>query len=174
MNKDQLVSAIEDQVARFAEQLTSAGLWFACAESCTGGLLSKFCTDRAGSSSWFERAFISYSNAAKQQMLGVDPVLIQQHGAVSEQVARAMVVGVLENAPVQVAASVTGIAGPGGGSEEKPVGTVCFGFYTPSSDSGSGSGFQVETRCFAGDREMVRLQSVEHVFSVLLHQLKID
>mgnify|MGYP001549433170 CR=1 FL=1 len=170
MNKDQLVaqleSGIEDRVADLAERLTSAGLWFACAESCTGGLLSKFCTDRAGSSGWFERAFITYSNAAKQQMLGVDPLIIQNNGAVSEQVARAMVVGVMENAPVQVAASVTGIAGPGGGSEEKPVGTVCFGFYTLSY------GFQVETRCFAGDREMVRLQSVEHVFSVLLQQLK--
>ena len=166
MNNDQLISSIQTRVSDFADVLTASGLWFACAESCTGGLLSKCCTDLAGSSGWFERAFITYSNVAKQQMLGVDPLLIQQHGAVSEPVARAMVMGVMEHSPVQVAASVTGIAGPGGGSEDKPVGTVCFGFCAPES------GYQVETRCFDGDRDSVRLQSVEHVFSVLLEQLK--
>ena len=168
MNNEKLISSIEARVASLATVLTEMQLSFACAESCTGGLLSKCCTDMAGSSDWFERAYITYSNEAKQQMLGVDAQLIQEHGAVSEAVARAMVAGVIENAPVQVAASVTGIAGPGGGSQTKPVGTVCFGFFTPVD------GFQVETCHFDGDREKVRLQSVDHVLDNLLQHVRAE
>ncbi|MEJ2213234.1 MAG: CinA family protein [Gammaproteobacteria bacterium] len=168
MNNEKIILSIEAQVANLATVLTEMQLSFACAESCTGGLLSKCCTDIAGSSEWFERAYITYSNEAKQQMLGVGAQLIQEHGAVSEPVARAMVSGVIENAPVQVAASVTGIAGPGGGSQAKPVGTVCFGFFTPVD------GFQVETCHFDGDREKVRLQSVAYVLAHLLQHIRAE
>jgi nicotinamide-nucleotide amidase len=96
------------------------------AESCTGGLISCSITDLPGSSAWFERGFITYSNLAKQEMLGVSEALIRKHGAVSREVASAMVTGALDHSVGQVALAVTGIAGPDGGSVEKPVGTVCF------------------------------------------------
>ena len=96
----------------------------ATAESCTGGLIAAACTDLAGSSAWFERGFVTYSNAAKSELLGVDAALIAKHGAVSEPVARAMAAGAVAHSQAQVAVSVTGVAGPSGGSVDKPVGTV--------------------------------------------------
>ena len=132
----------------------------ATAESCTGGMIAAACTDLAGSSSWFERGFVTYSNAAKHDSLGVPQDLIAQHGAVSEAVARAMAQGALAHSQAQVAVAVTGVAGPTGGSAAKPVGTVWFGFASPA-------GVVTETRCFAGDRAAVRQDTVAHAFERL-------
>ena len=137
----------------------------ATAESCTGGLIAGACTDLAGSSDWFERGFVSYSNAAKTALLGVPAALIAQHGAVSEPVARAMAAGARERSEAQAALSVTGVAGPGGGSADKPVGTVWFGWALPDGR------VQTETRCFAGDRAAVRAATVQHALARLLELL---
>lgn len=142
-----------------ADFLVKNHLEMAAAESCTGGLIAATCTSLAGSSQWFERGVVTYSNEAKTDLLGVDPELIARHGAVSEAVARAMVAGLLQRAPVQVAVSVTGIAGPGGGSDTKPVGTVWFGWAwkTPLGD-----GQHTEVMQFTGDRAQVRAAAVAH------------
>ena len=138
-----------------AELLQQKKLQLATAESCTGGLIAAACTDLAGSSVWFERGFVSYSNAAKTELLGVPADLIEAHGAVSEPVARAMVEGALRRSRAQVAVAVTGVAGPGGGSPGKPVGTVWFGWATPD-------GVVTDKRCFDGDRQHVREATVQH------------
>ena len=137
----------------------------ATAESCTGGMIAAACTDLAGSSAWFERGFVTYSNEAKTQMLGVDATLITQHGAVSEEVARAMVQGAIAHSRAQVAVAVTGVAGPTGGSAAKPVGTVWFGFATPA-------GVFAETMRFAGDRAAVRQATVSHALARLVRLLE--
>ena len=118
------VAAHEALVDRLAAALRGRGARMASAESCTGGLIAAACTSLAGSSDWFERGFVTYSNEAKTEMLGVPAALIVSHGAVSAEVACAMAEGALARSRVSFAVSVTGIAGPGGGSEEKPVGTV--------------------------------------------------
>ena len=133
----------------------------ATAESCTGGLIAAACTDLAGSSNWFERGFVTYSNAAKTELLGVPAELIEQFGAVSEPVARAMAAGALAHSHAQVAVAVTGVAGPGGGSVDKPVGTVWFGWATPT-------GQHSECQHFAGDRAAVRTATVRHALTRLL------
>lgn len=115
---------LDPLVADLADALRGAGLRMATAESCTGGLIAAACTALAGSSDWFERGFVTYSNQAKTELLGVPEALLQAHGAVSEPVARAMALGALQRAPVQRAVAVTGIAGPGGAVPGKPVGTV--------------------------------------------------
>ena len=132
----------------------------ASAESCTGGMIAAACTDLAGSSNWFERGFVSYSNEAKTELLGVGADLIARHGAVSEEVARAMVQGALAHSRAQVAVAVTGVAGPGGGSAAKPVGTVWFGWATPA-------GVVSEMRRFDGDRAAVRLATVRYALQRL-------
>lgn len=132
----------------------------ATAESCTGGLIAAACTDLAGSSLWFERGFVSYSNAAKSELLGVEPALIAQHGAVSEAVVRAMAQGALQHSRAQVAVAVTGVAGPSGGSAAKPVGTVWFGWATPA-------GLHSEVQHFGGDRAAVRAATVRHALQRL-------
>jgi nicotinamide-nucleotide amidase len=132
-----------------ARLLVHRGWLLATAESCTGGLIAASCTDLAGSSNWFERGFVTYSNAAKSELLGVDPALISSHGAVSEPVVRAMAIGALAHSHAQVAVAVTGVAGPAGGSVEKPVGTVWLAWATPM---GVGS----EVQHFSGDRAAVR------------------
>ena len=134
------------------------------AESCTGGLIAAACTDLAGSSQWFERGFVTYSNAAKTQMLGVDSALIETHGAVSEQVARAMAFGAIRHSAAQLSMAVTGIAGPTGGSAQKPVGTVWFGFSVLGS-------LHSEMQCFTGDRAAIRQQTVCHALAKLLELL---
>ena len=136
--------------------------WFLCtAESCTGGLIAAACTDLAGSSAWFERGFVTYANAAKTEMLGVDAALIDTHGAVSEPVARAMATGALRHSRAQVSVATTGVAGPGGGSVTKPVGTVGFGFaFDTSSGSGSDVSVTTELHHFPGDRAAVRRAAV--------------
>ena len=133
----------------------------ASAESCTGGLIAAACTDLAGSSNWFERGFVSYSNEAKTELLGVDAALIEQHGAVSEEVARAMAQGAIAHSRAQVAVAVTGVAGPGGGSAAKPVGTVWFGWATPA-------GLVSEMRRFDGDRRQVREATVQYALQRLV------
>jgi nicotinamide-nucleotide amidase len=147
--------------ARLAELLQQKQWLLASAESCSGGLIAAACTDLAGSSNWFERGFVTYSNAAKTELLGVEAALIEQHGAVSEAVARAMAAGALVHSHAQVALAVTGVAGPGGGSADKPVGTVWFGWATPN-------GLSSEVRRFDGDRAAVRAATVQHALSRLL------
>lgn len=158
-----VTSARRTLTTQVAEQLRSKKLQLATAESCTGGLIAAACTDLAGSSVWFERGFVSYSNAAKTELLGVPADLIETHGAVSEPVVRAMVEGALRCSRAQVAVAVTGVAGPGGGSPDKPVGTVWFGWATPD-------GVVTDKRCFEGDRQQVREATVQHAL-VRLKQL---
>lgn len=145
--------------------LLSRGEKLAAAESCTGGWVSMLVTSIAGSSSWFDRGFVTYSNEAKQEMLAIDSGVIVIHGAVSEETVRHMVQGALENSHAQVALAVSGIAGPGGGSDEKPVGTVCFGWLVDGQS-------YTETCHFTGDREQIREHSVRHVLMGLLARLK--
>lgn len=151
-------------VAQLADRLIRCGWLLATAESCTGGMIAAACTDRAGSSQWFERGFVSYSNASKTELLGVPAATIKRHGAVSEPVARAMVLGGLARSAAQVGVAVTGVAGPGGGSPDKPVGTVWFGFAI---------GRWTDTECmhFGGDRAAVRKATVRHALAGLLLRL---
>ena len=136
------------------EALRARGWLCATAESCTGGLVAGAITDIAGSSEWFDRGFVTYSNEAKIAMLGVSPAILAEHGAVSEPTARAMAQGALAESRSQVAVAVTGIAGPGGAVPGKPVGTVCFAWAT------RGSAPRVETHQLQGDRAAVRSASV--------------
>ena len=119
---------LEFLLMALADALRARRWMLATAESCTGGLIAGACTEMAGSSEWFERGFVTYSNAAKSELLGVPASLIARHGAVSEPIARAMAAGALAHSHAQVSVAVTGIAGPGGGSLEKPVGTVWLGW----------------------------------------------
>jgi nicotinamide-nucleotide amidase len=151
-------------IGQLADLLLKKGLFLATAESCTGGLISAACTDLAGSSAWFERGFVTYSNDAKTELLGVDAALIKEHGAVSEEVARAMVEGAIARSKAQVAVAVTGVAGPAGGSREKPVGTVWFGWSV-------GGAVTSERMLFAGDRAAVRAATVQHALRRLLQLL---
>lgn len=157
---------IHELIARVARTLTSKGWKLATAESCTGGWIAKCCTDLAGSSAWFERGFVTYSNAAKVGMLGVEADALEAHGAVSAAVAEQMAEGARGAAGVEVAVAVTGVAGPDGGSAEKPVGTVCFAW--------SVAGLGVENEClhFDGDRNSVRAQSVINAIRGLLSRLE--
>jgi nicotinamide-nucleotide amidase len=151
-------------LAQLVHLLLKNKYMLATAESCTGGLIAATCTDLSGSSVWFERGFVTYSNAAKTELLGVDPALIQTHGAVSEPVAQAMVLGALAHSPAQVAVAVTGVAGPTGGSADKPVGTVWFGLAVP--------GQVITERClFPGDRAAVRAATVQHALRRLAQLL---
>jgi len=156
--------ATRDLCERLAQALLARGWMLATAESCTGGLIAAACTDLSGSSNWFERGFVTYSNEAKTELLGVDPALIAQHGAVSEVVARAMAFGAVRHAHARVGVAVTGVAGPTGGSPEKPVGTVWFGFQVDGR-------LTSETRLFPGDRAAVRAATVEHALQRLLQLL---
>ena len=154
-----------DLRALAADLLLQRQWMLATAESCTGGLIAATCTDLAGSSAWLERGFVTYSNAAKTELLGVPAALIATHGAVSEPVARAMASGALQHSHAQVALSVTGIAGPSGGSPDKPVGTVWFGWATPG-------GVWSEVQHFDGDRAAVRAATVQHSLQRLVNLLR--
>jgi nicotinamide-nucleotide amidase len=149
---------------RLAHGLLERGWMLATAESCTGGLIAAACTDLAGSSDWFERGFVTYSNEAKTELLGVDAALIEAHGAVSEVVARAMAFGAVRHSRARVSVAVTGIAGPTGGSPDKPVGTVWFGFMVDGL-------LTSELRRFDGDRAAVRAATVEYALNGLLSRL---
>jgi nicotinamide-nucleotide amidase len=163
-------------VDALSQALLHRGWMLATAESCTGGLIAARCTDLAGSSQWFERGFVTYSNDAKHELLGVDSQVLAQEGAVSEAVARDMALGALRHSKAQVSLAVTGVAGPTGGSRSKPVGTVWFAWATPS-DSGPTLGAETawvktERMQFSGDRAEVRAATVEHAFQTLLTLLK--
>jgi nicotinamide-nucleotide amidase len=140
----------------------------ATAESCTGGWIAETVTDTAGSSGWFDRGFITYSNQSKTDMLGVHTDTIAHFGAVSEETAREMTVGALVHSTADWAISITGIAGPGGGSPGKPVGTVCFGWCRRGAEP------SCETLYFQGDRRAVRQQSVRHALVGLLKRLGVS
>jgi len=146
---------VSEPAQRLGAALKARGLRLATAESCTGGWAAMALTAIPGSSEWFERGYVTYSNAAKREDLGVAEETLRRHGAVSEAVAREMAAGALKRARAQVALAITGVAGPTGGTAEKPVGLVCFAWA-------HGSKITSETRRFDGDRESVRRQSVLH------------
>ena len=147
------------------ERLLARNWMLVTAESCTGGWVAASITAIAGSSAWFERGFVTYSNESKAEMLGIAPDLIERFGAVSEAVARAMATGALRHSRAQIALSITGVAGPGGGTPDKPVGLVCFGWAVGNLSQ------VVETKIFFGDREAVRRASVIHALQGVLAQL---
>lgn len=154
-----------DELAReVAAALKARGLSLVTAESCTGGWVAMALTAIAGSSDWFERGYVTYSNAAKREELGVSEETLQRHGAVSEETAREMAAGALKHGRGQVALAITGVAGPTGGTRDKPVGTVCFAWA-------QGSKISSRTRRFDGDRESVRRQSVVHALQGVLELL---
>lgn len=156
-----------ESCALLAGLLLRQGWFLTTAESCTGGLIAARCTALAGSSHWFERGFVTYSNAAKSELLGVDAALIAQHGAVSEAVVRAMALGALARAHAQVAIAVTGVAGPAGGSLEKPVGTVWLAWALPT-------GVISELKHFDGDRAAVRHATVQHALTRLAELIQAE
>ena len=153
---------LAEQVGR---ALKTAGVALVTAESCTGGWVAQVITSVPGSSQWFERGFVTYSNAAKEEMLGVERATLERHGAVSEETAREMALGALRHSPGAVAVAITGVAGPSGGTPAKPVGLVCFAWATRSET-------RIESRHFAGDRESVRRQSVVHALQGVLELLQ--
>ena len=150
--------------AQVAQALLARGWKLATAESCTGGMIAAACTDLPGSSQWFERGFVTYSNEAKVDALGVDAALIAANGAVSEVVARAMAFGAIRHSLAQASVAVTGVAGPTGGSPDKPVGTVWFGFQVDGR-------LTSEVRRFDGGRAAIRGATVQHALRRLLELL---
>jgi nicotinamide-nucleotide amidase len=146
--------------------LQQNSMTLATAESCTGGWVAQVITHTAGSSAWFDRGFVTYSNAAKQDQLGVSAALIATQGAVSEATAQAMAAGALQHSLADVALSITGIAGPSGGSADKPVGTVCFGWCLRGKAAVS------RQQHFDGDREQIRYQSVVFALQRLQQELR--
>jgi nicotinamide-nucleotide amidase len=156
------VKPFETAVLELADALRARGLKIATAESCTGGLIAAACTAVAGSSDWFERGFVTYSNEAKTELLGVDAALIATVGAVSEEVARAMAEGALRHSRAQLSVAVTGIAGPGGATKGKPVGTVWLALTQ------RGGATHSELLQLGGDRATVREQTVHHALARLL------
>ena len=157
----ELDDALAGEVARLAEALKARGWTLAAAESCTGGLIAAACTSLAGSSDWFERGVVSYSNEAKTELLGVPAALIVSHGAVSAEVARAMVDGMLVRSRADVAVAVTGIAGPSGGTPAKPVGTVWLAIGVRDRSA------EARLLQLQGDRAAVRQQTVAHALHAL-------
>jgi nicotinamide-nucleotide amidase len=164
LNKEQTMPYL---IAEMAKKLTQDHYQLAVAESCTGGMISAACTALAGASDWFDRGFVTYSNDAKTQQLGVDAALIAEHGAVSEPVARAMAFGAVRHSQAQISIAVTGVAGPTGGSADKPVGTVWFGFSVHGN-------LHSEMQHFSGDRASVREQTVRHALQRALALLAAD
>jgi nicotinamide-nucleotide amidase len=156
---------LEDLSVRVGAALLARKSMLACAESCTGGWVSEVVTATAGSSQWFERGFVTYSNAAKQELLGVKADTLRQDGAVSEAVVREMAAGALRRSHAQAALAISGVAGPTGGSPGKPVGTVCFAWVLQGGEP------TAETLHFSGDREAVRKQSVVYALQGLLRML---
>ena len=155
----------EPELKRLAAALVARGWKLAAAESCSGGLIAAACTSLAGSSDWFERGFVTYSNAAKTELLGVDAALIAARGAVSEAVALAMALGALQRAPVQLAVAVTGIAGPGGAVPGKPVGTVWLALAKWVDGRALAGAERLQLK---GDRAAVRTATVEHALQRLI------
>ena len=156
---------MEDLAVRAGRALLEQGLVVATAESCTGGWLAKRFTDVGGSSAWFDRGFITYSNSAKHDMLGVSEATVAAHGAVSEETAREMAEGTLRVTPADLAISVTGIAGPNGGTVDKPIGTVWLAWAWRDHET------RAQLRRFSGDRENVRRASVRAALDGVLAML---
>ncbi len=163
MSSDLVVDAL---VARLAAAMRARGARMATAESCTGGLVAAACTSLAGSSDWFERGLVTYSNAAKTELLGVATALIASHGAVSGEVARAMAAGALLRSPADFAVAVTGIAGPGGGSPDKPVGTVWL------ATAARGGAAEPTLLHATGDRDAIRRRSIVGALELLLARVE--
>jgi nicotinamide-nucleotide amidase len=153
---------LTDLSQQVGQALSRRALWLATAESCTGGWVAKAITDIPGSSGWFDRGFVTYTNISKQQMLGVTAQTLDSYGAVSEQTVREMAEGALTRSNAQIAVAISGIAGPGGATTYKPVGMVCLAW--------SGQGFQTHTQVehFSGDRDQVRRQAVEAALKGIL------
>jgi nicotinamide-nucleotide amidase len=162
MQERAMRNKIETLVLAVGDKLHQKKMSFACAESCTGGGLAYYITGSPGVSSWFERGFVTYSNASKEEMLGVSSTSISKHGAVSEQVAREMAEGALKHSRAQVSVAITGIAGPEGGSLKKPVGTLWFAWASTE--------FATITKLFelSGDRGSIREQGIEIALVELL------
>ncbi|HMM53878.1 MAG TPA: nicotinamide-nucleotide amidase [Candidatus Desulfobacillus sp.] len=156
---------LETLARAVGQALLARKLMLTCAESCTGGWVSQVVTAIDGSSQWFERGLVTYSNAAKQELLGVRAATLRREGAVSEAVVLEMATGALRRSHAQAALAVSGVAGPSGGSPDKPVGTVCFAWVLQDGTS------MAETMHFSGDREAVRRQSVVHALHGLLKAL---
>ena len=161
-----MVEDLENLAAQVGAALRARGDRLATAESCTGGWVAQAITANVGSSDWFERGFVTYSNESKLEMLGVDAATLAAHGAVSEATVREMAVGALGFSHAEWALAISGIAGPGGGSPGKPVGTVCFAWAGPEEL------LEAETRHFAGDRRAVREQAAAHALHGLLQRLQ--
>ncbi len=158
-------NALTDAAAELGQALKQRGMMLALAESCTGGMVAEVVTSIAGSSGWFDRGFVTYSNAAKIDMLDVYGKTLEAFGAVSEQTAAEMAAGALKNSAAQIAGSITGIAGPDGGSPEKPVGTVCFAWAMQGQPAATC------TRHFKGDRQSIREQAAMFMMAGLIERL---
>ena len=156
-----MIDSIKNDTERVFKALKDKGLVLATAESCTGGLVSACITDIEGSSVIFDRTFVTYSNDAKVDMLSVSRKSLLEFGAVSETVAKEMLAGAIKHSTANIAVAITGIAGPGGGTIEKPVGTVCFAW-------GNLQTIKSSTECFDGDRQQVRIKAVEYAFQQLI------
>lgn len=165
-SSDAQLYALAETVGR---ELRSAGWRLVTAESCTAGWIAKALTDVPGSSQWFDSGFVTYSNTAKMRDVGVSAQTLDRHGAVSEATVREMAEGALRVTGVDMAIAVSGVAGPEGGTAEKPVGTVWFGLATPEA---RGPGTVCELQCFKGGRDQVRRQSVEHALRLALRMLR--
>ncbi len=157
---------IEQRVAQVAQVLLQRRLMLVTAESCTGGGVAQALTELAGSSAWFERGFVTYSNRSKQEMLGVDAALIEHHGAVSLEVVEAMALGALAHSAAQISLAISGVAGPTGGTQQKPVGTVCFSWAIDKINLRS------ELIVFKGNRRLIREQAIVHSLQGLLLTLE--
>jgi nicotinamide-nucleotide amidase len=161
-------TTLKKRITRTAALLTRRNWRMATAESCTGGLIAKCCTDLAGSSEWFDRAYVVYSDRAKEQMLGVSHDDLVKHGAVSEEIASQMALGAKKHSNVAVTVSATGIAGPGGGMPSKPVGLVHFGWCIGDQP------VDCNANVFEGDRDSVRRQTVLHALEGIISRLDIQ
>lgn len=159
---------VQELAQVLGEKLTQAGFVVTTAESCTGGGVAYAITEISGSSQWFDRGFVTYSNEAKIQMLGVEKLTIKDFGAVSEQVVEAMAVGAVTHSDADIAVAISGIAGPEGGTDEKPVGTVCISWYNVHSAS------KTETYLFTGDRSEVRTQAIRLALLGLIEAIDIE
>ena len=163
-----MTSETLEAAAELGRLLEARGWRVATAESCTGGLIAGAITDVAGSSGWFDRGFVTYSNEAKREMLGVRADTLAAHGAVSEATAREMAAGALARSGSDLAVAVTGIAGPAGGSVDKPVGMVCFGWAK------RGAPLESATQCFGGDRAAIRAATVAVALAGLVERAGAD